>query len=133
MAMWQYDFTLTPTHPIDFDELQTHISSILPSLRSWSDSLLMWGKSDGNRIDLNVDADCPELIVRFDLRHPSKQFLQQVLAMAIANSFVIRNDEDRIIPTTAEALATDMMRSDAFRFLSDPQKFLGDLESLSDL
>ena len=129
MATWQYDITMIPSRSIDLETFKKEVSCIVPPTSSWSDSILIWGEIDGDRIDMFVDAETHEISVRFDMRQPNADFFRNILSLAVKYGCEIRNDKDEVLMTTSDEVASDMMDSDAFRFVANPHEFISGVKT----
>lgn len=150
MATWQFDFHLIPRKkllalfgemPSSLDEetfntvewwkdsplpadYENIIASFLPGGKSWSPNLRMWGEEDGNRMDIFNDVGYMDSIfVRVDVRTHNDQFLEGIIKFADYIDAVIVTEEDRVIEPRLNALVIQILESNAYRFVKDPQEF----------
>ena len=128
MAIWQYEMRLTFSLTTERQELSHQVSEILPESTSWHAKLRIWGKDPGDTIEMWDDCESPELWVRVDLREPNPEFLRAVLSLAERLGGRLATEySDPLEPTVGKVLE-DIAKSDAFRFVCDPQKFLSGLD-----
>ena len=128
MATWQYEFSLVPTDATRSRDVKSELSSLLPKTDSWSESILIWGNIDGNRVQLFDDGTPPELLVRVDLRNDSRQFVRDLVSFATRMGYLMTNSDGKEVPPTTKSVAGDIAKSDAFRFVTAPEQFLESLE-----
>jgi hypothetical protein len=158
MATWQYDIYLVPRDAqmkvddifhrtddgceIDTSPWWSHydknhalaeaLSRILPASRSWTPDIQTWGDDDGDRIDLMRSGDAiDEVYIRIDARHINNNFLSQIAALAREFDLIGVTEDQCIIELTFEVLSLKLRTSPAFRFVSDPRKFLDNLSKPS--
>jgi hypothetical protein len=107
--------------PADFAE---RLSSVLPQGSSWSSSLQTWGQEDGDRVDLVwEDDELADIFLRVDVRRVSYDRLDKVLRLARAYRWVLWTGGQILRPSLGQLLRA-IQRSDAFRFVQDPEGFL---------
>lgn len=129
MATWQYNLTLSALSSLDQETITHSLDSVLPRGKSWSESILMWGAYDGDRIDLVLEENLLELLVRFDLRTPSKQFMRDVVALVLTHDLRIENEAGASLSPDTTVIGADMTQSEAFRFVTDPGSFLREIST----
>ena len=129
MATWQFELLFMPTSVVDISEVKRDISSFIPQALGWSDVILIWGEIDGHRIELCDDGLSPELLVRIDLRNAPSDFIREILSFARHWRYEIKTEEGQVVPLTMEGIAGAIERSDAFRFVFNPQQFLDSLRT----
>lgn len=80
MATWQADFDLQlPVEGIAAEFVE-ELRRILPSTRSWSTKLQVFGEADGHRVDVwSEGGKIIEISMRIDLRHPDRSLFERVL------------------------------------------------------
>ncbi len=150
MALWQCDFHLVPRAcvqdsagvlvprvtqaaadeggwwcerqpPLDYS---ARLTALLPPLQSWSPKLLLWGASDGDRVDVYLEEGCvSDISVRIDLSEPSPSFFVGVLAFARACEAVFLGESLDLTEASPECLAAALQQSRAARFLRDPHLY----------
>jgi hypothetical protein len=120
MAAWHYDLFLIATGPTDVGAVMTVLSSALPLLPSPSTKLLLWGTTEGDRVDFWTGNEPVELLARFDLRNPSEHFRALILRAATQFQFRLLNADDVAVGHTEEALLSDMESSAAQGFVNNP-------------
>ena len=128
MAVWQLDLDLVPTTVLNGDDVMRELSSFLPKTASWSESVLIWGDIDGNCVQLIDDGSPPELLLRFDLRIPSVQFIRDLVSFANRMHYQFVKSDGMAIPSTVSDIGAVIATSDAFRFVSSPREFLDSLK-----
>jgi hypothetical protein len=120
MAAWHYDLFLVATGSVETESLKSRLSRDLPSLKSPSQNLLLWGAVDGERVDFWADHKPAQLLARFDLRSPSDSFRRLVLELAREFSFQLVNGDDVEIAPNDAALLADMRSSAASAAAANP-------------
>lgn len=124
MAIWQYDLTMTPSHETAVSTVVYDISSRYMELETWTEGVRSWGSMDGNRVDYIGDNDSSIFRVRFDLREPSVDFMKFILSLANQRNMTFEDDDGIQLRTTLGNLVLNMKSSEAYRFVSNPTKFL---------
>jgi hypothetical protein len=154
MAVWQFDALLLPEETLkrrygsipiaipsaDIDasdwwqgtsppaDLAERLSSFLPQASTWSRNIQSWGQEDGDRIDVVwANEGVAEIFLRVDVRRISYALLDKVSRLARANRWVLWVDGHVLRPSPGQVLRA-IHRSDAFRFVQDPETFLLALE-----
>jgi len=159
MATWQFDLHYLPRTAVDAryaarpiaipdEELGSaewwsevsvpaavveSLSSMLPPAASRSQHVRKWGQEDGDRIDVIYDdgAVC-SIFVRIDTREISFRFVDAVVGLAVRNDWLLRLQDKRIIDPYVSTLMSAIQRSDSFRFVLDPMKFIQELQKQRD-
>lgn len=129
MAVWQYDLTMIPTGNLPVKTICEELNSLLPELDSWSKQLRIWGAMDGNRVDMFEDSDGVFFRIRIDLREPSIPFMRKILALACRWQLTMEDENGIQLQMSLEALVSALKCSSAHRFVTDPVKYLSDLET----
>lgn len=155
MATWQYSFRLVPkavlegegilpsrlpeseaaSLPIWPDSpalqlLRSRLDQVLGRGPAWHEDLEVWGEEQGNRIDVWTDSgSVAELIIRVDVRKDVRPFLAQVVRLAQWYRLVVLTEDHQIQAPSVEQLLLNVLRSDAFAFVEDPDAFLDGLRS----
>jgi hypothetical protein len=127
MAVWQYDLTMSPTRETQVSQVCEELSNRLEELSSWSEEVRTWGSMDGNRIDFLQDSDSELFRVRIDLREPSVDFMKCVLALANRWSMTLEDDDGKGLRPNLEDLVSSIKVSEAYRFVTNPRKFLEEI------
>jgi hypothetical protein len=160
MAIWQYDVHLLPAAAAvqHYGAMPVHISDaefdkvslwkghpdsvptdetlakLLPGLASWNDQVKRWGFEDGNRIDVLSGGDgLDDILVRFDVRNISANFVVELLKMARELRLVVRLPCGSLIPPSPRRLLESIKASDAYKFVADPDAFLRTLHAQADI
>jgi hypothetical protein len=158
MALWQYDIHLLPKqrvhqllgsipHQLDRETLdsanwwnsvatvedcESTLSRFTQRRQTWDSTLSAWGSEDGNRIDLYlVDGAVAECFARLDVRSFDEDFLEGVLGFARRFDCLLVTPRLTLINPTQEALWQELRRSDAWRYVEDPESFLRSLHKES--
>jgi hypothetical protein len=82
---------------------------------------------DGNRIDYLKDDGSELFRVRIDLREPSVDFMKTVLVLANRWSMTLEDDDGNELRPNLEDLVSNLKSSDAYRFVTNPKKFLDEI------
>lgn len=154
MATWQFDLHCLPSESVrrfygkipstiprtDFDEkkwwenffvptdLRKQLSTLLPSMASWSEHILKWGTDDGNRIDLVFHDGCiADLFIRIDVRNISSHFLEGLISLLQRNDWLLASNHGNIIKPLETELLIAIRESSAFRYVENPKFFLQQL------
>lgn len=155
MATWQYEIMLLPSWtndqrwtainesvmPDDFDfaslweryerkeALRASLSLLLPPGNSWAPEIQVWGEADGDRICVVSHEDTfNEIIIRFDVRNISYEFIRSVVDVAKKFDLVILTDKMQVLEPNYYGLLNTIKLSGAARFVRDPMAFLDTLE-----
>jgi len=89
--------------------------------------VLVWGADSGDRTDLCLAETGRIASLRFRINLPrhSRGFLHRLIALAAAEDWLLFASESRyLLPPEPPAVLAAIERSDAARFVSDPEKFL---------
>jgi len=149
MATWQYDIHLVPRGAVkaadpgssnlydedlaaeewqrygDTKELLARLAGLLPPLKSWHESISMWGAEDGNRIDVSFEgSNIDGIMVRIDVRRISLPFIESLIEIALEGELMLVLDGGAVVAPEASILLCAVRRSNAFRFVQDPVMFL---------
>lgn len=152
MAIWQYDMYAFPQATLqatlgqipptltledsdrfdlwrdtDLSSLISKLDDVLPRVAGWDSSLLVWGADSGDRIDLSLSDDqkIESVFIRVNLYRRTRGFVNRLLALALAEEWLLLGEQsNRLFPPDSEALLADLRRSDAARFVIDPEKFI---------
>ena len=114
----------------DDADLLRVIDGMLVRRKSWSENLVLWGEENGNRIDIFLEeGKIANVNARIDLRQPSVAFLELLLKIARYCGAHFRTEDELDIPAEKERILEAIRHSEAFRFVSDPQRFFEELKS----
>lgn len=155
MATWQFDLHCLPYVSVkqhygelpeaisreDYDtgmwwdeaaappSLREQIGKLLPAASSWSEHIQTWGKDDGDRIDLVLrNGRVVDLFVRVDVRSISYTFLNGLIDLIRRNKWLTVTEQGKILQLSSVTdVLTEIRRSDAFRYVKDPKRFLDEL------
>jgi hypothetical protein len=156
MAIWQFDMHMIPLQSVedhfglvpilvsreDFDRydwwtpgpaegIATELSRLLPTTPSWSESVRIWGEMDGNRVDMvSEGSDLLDVFVRVDARVISYQFLSQLCDLAQKYDCLLLTEGGYVIRPSLSKMLASIARSNAFKFVSDPDGFIRELSRL---
>jgi hypothetical protein len=128
MAAWHYDLFLVATGSVETEALKSRLSRDLPTLKSPSQNLLLWGSAEGDRIDFWTDHKPAQLLARFDLRTPSANFRRLILELAREFSFQLLNADDVEVAPNDAAIQADMRASAAHAAATNPADDEEDVE-----
>lgn len=104
-------------------------AKILPVADSWSADIKSWGSSDGNRIDLVSENGQPQdVFVRIDVRKVSYSFVIEIVRIAKENDWLFLSEGGEVLRPAFREVMFAIKRSDAFRFVENPEEFLQELE-----
>ena len=104
----------------------------LSIVEGWRSKTRMWGDPEGDRIDVLMENGMiSEIFFRIDVRNISVVFLSKIVKFARANSLVLLTSADQILEPSVNLLMNTIKRSNAFRFVLDPQDFLKKLNQNS--
>lgn len=121
------DWWLDQSLPID---LPSEVTRLLPESQPWMQDMRTWGTEDGDRVDIYYkDGKIVEALVRLDLRQPSRQFIDGLIALAKRLDAILMTYEGRVLEPTTEQLIESLKSSSAARFVADPIEFLAKLDS----
>lgn len=113
--------------------LLEEFAKLFPTLSSWSTHVQSWGWTDGNQIDVLVhDGVIEDVRVRLDARNVSVPFVVDLMAIARRFSLVIRLPNGSIVRASPKHLLEAFRRSDAFKFVADPLKFLQSIREIEE-
>lgn len=156
MALWQFDLRVGPYDsflsdngdllfvipPEQFEEkfswrnskeisgLKEGLSDFMTSYDSWSKNLECWGEDDGDRVEVYYsDSIIDEWYIRFDMRTLNFLFCLKMVEVVKKYNGVFITSSGYVFPPAYKKLLNHMHRSDNYRFVQDPQRFL---EELSD-
>jgi hypothetical protein len=130
MAVWQKSFFL------EIGSSSLTIDEVLPYLdhtftRDWGgEDHQAWGKTDTNDIWIgwvNETRVVEEIRFRIDLRKVDEAFIEKVLAFARRFGLQFKLIHIEILEPTMANVKAALDRSEAKRFVQDPEKFIDEL------
>lgn len=107
------------------ESLVRDLACLMPALRSWSEDAVMFGKEDGNKMEVWLGES---LKFRFDMRNPDFKLLRAVVTFAQCHDLLWVSDTfGRPLLPDFEPVFQDLMTSDAYQFCLDPEAYLRSL------
>ena len=103
------------------------LDQLAPRASSWSPKLAVWGREDGDRIDVwqATGGDAVEsILVRFDMRNPDEAFIAGVVGLAQDLGCDFLSEDNYLAAGDGPGLAVALRNSRALRFVKDPIAFL---------
>ena len=98
------------------------IEKILPSLKSWSEDVKIWGSDRGNRLTFYYEGGALQSVeFRIDLRQEYpvvQEFIQSMISLAKKNAWCFCNEEGVILMPDYASIAEDLNLSDAQHFMN---------------
>lgn len=146
MANWQFSFYIVPKTNVSqvsplSDDYYSMVSKkmdrskvdflkdMLITCEEKYEGVYYYGDEESNSVIAGMDGGyMGQLYVRFDLNNPSKKYIDAVLDFAKDNDMVLIGDFDVVFSPTINQLYTEIRKSDAFRFIRDPEGFFKTLE-----
>ena len=152
MAIWQYQVKMVPRSDFEdkreiflnnIDDFYTKITGwelsklhtdilneYLNREKHWSNSAILWGEEESTNVELFLqESIVEEISFRIDLREEQvKSYLQLIIDFSKLNDTVILNINDELIEPTKKCLLDDIKKSVCYKFVSNPQKFINDLD-----
>ena len=134
MAIWQLDFNLVPDDGENSmgsfslnDNSLLLLADCLPQCQSHENDLMVFGDIDGTCVTIfYYNSKLDEIAVRLHVGALCKKQLDCILKFASINRLMISYNNQLITPTLEHALEL-IKESNAFRFVTNPQKFFEDL------
>jgi hypothetical protein len=143
MAIWQHDLRIVPRDELPGrgfkygeplperadrtswwsgyvlpDSLAIRLRAILPPVDSWAPGWDVFGKEDGNRIDmLREGAEVEEIKARLDARAPDPSFLENLVTIAKFLNGVFLTPDLRVIEPDVYAIQEELATSAAAAFV----------------
>ncbi len=116
---------------VDFDTTSKavveKVLSILPPMASWTNDAKMFGKSEGNKVEIWNDF----ILCRIDLRNLDWKFVVDILDLARSlDCVLVCKDNGKVLEPEESTLAAEISVSRAKEFLSNPELFLRKLGNL---
>lgn len=121
---WWKGYQLSSAHEQILDQC---LARYTPSWRSNSQE---WGAEDGNRVSIGVLDDSIDWIwIRIDVRDVSSTLLECLVKFAKEVDAVLLVIESMsIIEPDKQGLRREILGSNAFRFVADPEKYIKDFD-----
>ena len=124
MAAWQasYDIEIAAPWPVEYartlDRVARRERTLIAGVRTW-------GREDGNRLDVYLEAGVPEsAYLRLDLREWDTAFVDDITTcLAAWDSRIVAPDGHTLRPDAA-SLMQIAAASPAARFMEDPDSYL---------
>lgn len=133
MAIWQVNLNFKIQKELnffdtDFNNSLQALSNVLPETTSWSDSIKQYGLLDSTCIEILFDESnhVEEITLRLDLINFSLHQLECICEFAICNNFLMEY-ENELHTVNKNNFIKIIQKSDALKFLENPQEFLNDL------
>lgn len=135
MAIWQVNLNFKIQKELDFfntdfnNSIQA-LSNVLPETTSWSDSIKQYGLLDSTCIEILLDKNnhVEEITLRLDLINFSLYELECLCEFAIYNNFLMEY-ENELYTVNKNNFIKIIQKSDALKFLENPQEFLNSLKT----
>lgn len=142
MAIWQFqcniipsikrNLTLSYNEMISWENIAQPTGNInfLKQEKSWSPSIVQYGKIDGTCIEfIYGKASLDEIKCRLDLRTLTKDELIQIIeyVQSIDACFLV---EDKVYPPKTEIMLEVMMQSNAYQYCKCPLEYIKSLSSV---
>ena len=129
MAAWQASFAIIPSreYPVNYRE---QLDAVAPRAPSWSAEVEIWGRDEGNRLDLYLDHGRPhDGLLRIDLRDPDPDFVRGALDFLAEAGCGLENEYGDWVEPNLGEFAVALRGSRAFRFVDDPVRYLNRLQA----
>lgn len=118
---WQTD-SLSPNY-------SEQLAQFAPRTKSWSADIDIYGEEEGNCLKVSHDEErVVSVWVRIDLRQLEPSFIDGVLSFVRSQQCHLINIEGRLIAPELDSLRTVLKDSRAYRFVTNPQKYLEELK-----
>ena len=111
-------------------DISTCLASFLNQAPSWSPDVALWGEENGNRVEvLHEGREVKNIFVRITAYELNNAFLEGLVRLAreCGAVFWSKESEEIIRPNTA-ALISALKRSNAYKFVQDPEGFVSSLD-----
>lgn len=107
------------------------LSKILPPSESWSDTLLCWGNEKENDIQVGYEnSSVKDIQIRLALHTQFRPLIGKLIEVVNELNCVLFFPELRLISNATEMkLMESIQMSHAARFVTDPRKYLDDLQN----
>ncbi|MDX1934680.1 MAG: hypothetical protein SFU56_18955 [Capsulimonadales bacterium] len=139
MAVWQAKFNISTGYTLPsgwkywsgYKRLQERLSEIMPMGNSWHKDLQCWGQDGGNQAELWLrEDDSGTFNIRVDLRGDYFDFISKISLILAELGLKVEHDGDVVEPD-ANRMLSIAQGSNAFRFVSDPHRFIRHLRQES--
>lgn len=144
MALWQTEFMMVPKdklysnsniETVDISSLWSgynikqdsidEVEKVLKRTKSWSEDIVQLGDISGTVIEIFYAEDMiDEVTCRLDLRNINTKIIDSILNFISANNIAIIAGNKVYLVPNRESILEIMKKSDAYRFIENPQKFL---------
>ena len=152
MAAWQADFYVVPRRALAaapplltsdvLDEIEWWAAASLPAdyrerlaatappAPSRSPGLEAWGAEEGDRIEVrSAGGQTTSVRARVDVRQPSAKFAAGLLTFVRSADAALVRADGWVTPPTAGGFGLALRGSAAWRFVQDPQAYLGRIKA----
>ena len=154
MATWQFDLHLIPRAklielygevPVDLNRatLDRHewwsgeaydydeaLNVFLNESTSWSEQIRNWGDEQGNCVCVILeDNEVAEIYARVDVRSIDRAFLENLSEFSRERDCLFLTENGKLIEPEVDLLLREIVKSNAFAFVSDPIGFLNSIKS----
>lgn len=151
MAAWQYEIALIPQRAVvdkyghvssrvEASEIDSadwwerwqpppgyerRLASLLDMGESWHPDLKMWGREEGDRVQVwTENGRVVGIQARVDARKSYSQFTERLAEFARQCDCLLITPEGRVMEPLADVLLEEVRRSDAREFAIDPRAYL---------
>jgi hypothetical protein len=119
---------LNAAFPVSLEWISGRIGDLLPPTQSWSPDLVQFGAEEGTRADVWVDHDrIDSILVRIDARELNSAFLIRLADLGREGDFIFVSETGEVLPPNARRFFNALAKSNAARFVDDPEGFLATL------
>lgn len=145
MAIWQVALELVPKDKVNskvsienlepsslwngFDirkDSIEEVGKVLKRTESWSKDIVQLGNLSGTVIEIFYEeGNISEVTCRLDLRNINIEILDTILNFIWANDLVVIVDNTVYMELNREVLVDIIKKSEAYRFINDPEVFFG--------
>ncbi len=106
-------------------DYEAALGSLLKESGSWSETIGNWGDDDGNFISVILeDGRVAEIGVRLDVRALDPNFVKGLCKFSRQCDCLFFTEDLKLMEPAPRLLLDEIVRSDAFAFVSDPVGFL---------
>jgi phosphotransacetylase len=144
MALWQTGFMMVPKDElhsnnniecVDISSLWSgynikkesidEVEKILKRTKGWSEDIVQLGDVSGTVIEIfYAENMIDEVTCRLDLRNINTKIIDSILNFMSTNNVAIIADNKVYLEPNRESILEIIKKSDAYRFIENPQKFL---------
>ncbi len=101
------------------------IERVLKPQKSWSVDIKQYGELDSHCLEISFDKDrIEEISLRIDLRELNKDVFDEILDFIKSNNALILLQDGRIIEPEQGVLLNEIKKSDAYKYVSEPNNYL---------